>query len=587
MSKRWVYLLLLLGGVLLYELPSLLTLMRTGWEPIPPVLVADQMLYLNLSAIHHVSASEVVNPWYGTRVLVVDVPHLMFPVTFFLFRFLHGILGSSWTGAVLLWGTGWTTLTFIAAVFCVQSFFPEADRTLAAAAALALLVLQSPLIYLQEIRFLIANHSLFGIQLPYLRFAIPQAILPLVLAYWGLQARAFKNASAIHLGGMVLLQFAVFAAFPYFLPILALGTGISLLFLRKEQESLNWPTALLFAACCGALDFGYLFLAGFAKSHANVQFTLQFRPEMILPSIRPYMVLLVVGGGLAFLSRAPLGTKATAAGLAFANAIFGLANAFFAPEAQMLQHPQYMIGIVTWLPLIVFSWTFIEKARVARLRVAVICALVLVGLIEGVSSFRMMLSINLFQKAAFGELQPLNLSEQDLVIAPSRHSDDVSSWIPLMSSAKVLFTGTGENILSARQTQREQTTRQALYLMMTGLDLKSLIARTQMGSSDLEIRPLLQQTDQTYAGSPLAKDQAKLRNALRDRLAPLVSQFEMAPQTTRGILGPYRRILVVDEAGHGFFDPSAFSKWLTIEQSQDANGVKIYFCHSSLGSPSE
>jgi len=73
MPKRSVYILALLCSVLVYELPSALTLIKVGWMPIPPVLVADQMLYLNLSAVHRVSTTEIMNPWYGSRVPVVDV----------------------------------------------------------------------------------------------------------------------------------------------------------------------------------------------------------------------------------------------------------------------------------------------------------------------------------------------------------------------------------------------------------------------------------------------------------------------------------------------------------------------------------
>ena len=180
MSKRSVYILALLCSVLVYELPSALTLIKVGWMNIPPVLVADQMLYLNLSAVHHVSATEIMNPWYGTRVRVVDVPHLMFPVTFILFRMVHSLF-ASWTTAVLAWNTVWTALTFAAAAFCFKSFFPDSDRRLAYIAAFGLLVLQSPLIYLEQAWQLIRLHPPMDLPLPYMRFAIPQVILPCIL----------------------------------------------------------------------------------------------------------------------------------------------------------------------------------------------------------------------------------------------------------------------------------------------------------------------------------------------------------------------------------------------------------------------
>ena len=63
MSRRAIFFAALLSSIAIYELPYLLTLAKTGWSPLPPVVdyPADQMLYLNLSTIHHASATEVVN----------------------------------------------------------------------------------------------------------------------------------------------------------------------------------------------------------------------------------------------------------------------------------------------------------------------------------------------------------------------------------------------------------------------------------------------------------------------------------------------------------------------------------------------
>ena len=163
-------------------------------------------------------------------------------------------------------------------------------------------------------------------------------------------------------------------------------------------------------------------------------------------------------------SKASPATKSTVAGLAAASAVFGLADVFFSPEAQMLQHPNYVIGIVTWLPLLCALWPFYRKLAGARIQFMVLGMLLVIGVWEAYSSFRIMRPVNTFQSHAVSELQQLQLSERDLIIAPSRFSDDISSWIPLLSSARVLFTDDSENILSATDTRTLHTTRQALYL---------------------------------------------------------------------------------------------------------------------------
>jgi hypothetical protein len=580
LPNRSGFVLGLLCSVVLYEVPAALTLMKVGWESIPPVLEADQNLYLNLSAIQHVSATEVLNPWYGTRVLAVDVPHLLFPVTFVTFRAFHSVV-ASWTAALLIWTALWMALTFCAAFFCLKSFFPDVDRRLTSLAALGLLVLQSPIIYLQYFRGIASSGNLFAVPLPCLRFAIPQVTLPCVLAYWGLQTMALKRPSVPRLAGMAILQFLVCVSFPYFLPVLALGTGIAILLHRllDKATAWMWPTTLGFAFICGALDVCYAALAGLGKSHANVHIRLQFRPEMIIPSVRPYMLLLALAAGLVFFfSKTSKATQYTAAGLGLASALFGFADVFFPPEAQMLQHPNYLIGVVTWLILFVALWPLLLRlSSHARVSLA-LCCMIALGAWESYSSYRSMLPFNVFQADAIREAEQMNLNDRDLVIAPSRFADDVSSWIPLMSRARVLFTGDGENILSATETRTLQTTRQALYLMLRGMTLESVEARTQDNSSDSQIHPFLQQTDQTFAASPLRMDQVKLRRLLRDRMVPLFSNFEDDQQWVSSILGGYDRIVVID-TDSGFFDESALLKWMSIDASYERNGVRVFVCH--------
>lgn len=227
----------------------------------------------------------------------------------------------------------------------------------------------------------------------------------------------------------------------------------------------------------------------------------------------------------------------------------------------------------------------LEKANNTPLRTAIVNVLVTLGVWEGFVSFKTMLPVNAFQAAVIRQVEPLSLTAQDMVIAPSRFSDEVSSWIPLLNSARVLFTSDGENLMSASGTRTEQTSRQAIYLMMTGMNLASLNSTTEVGSSAVQIRPLLQQADQTYAESKLAKDQADLRHRLRERLGPIVSQFETDLSSTRTIFAADRRIVVVDSSEDRFFDESAFAKWLTVESSYEASGVNVYICHFRFISP--
>ncbi len=573
----------LLYSVLLYELPFFLTLAKTGWLSVPPTFNADQNLYLNLTQIHHVSPTQIVNPWYGDLVPVVDVPHLMFGIAFHAFHLVHGMFGS-YTAAMLVWTAVWTTLTFSAATFCLESFFPEIDRLWIVAGACGLLVLQSPLVYLEQLRHLPRFEELVQLHLPYSRFIVPQVVLPAITAYWGLQVRALKSASYLSLAGMAFLQLAVSATYPYMLPVIAIGTGITVLIAKYRQKdiALSWSAILVFAGVCGILDAGYLLLAGFGKSQGNVHFAFQFRPEVILPALRPYVVALIVVAGFALYSRASPATRITAAGFALSNALFAFSDVIFRPEAQMLDHPLYIVGITTWLPLFVLLSSFLMKFDSRSLRIALVSGLAFIGAWEGYATYRTWIPIDQFQATALHEVEKLCLTSNDLVIAPGRFTDDVSSWIPLVSPARVLYTIDGENILSAAETKTDHTFRQALYLMMAGMNSSSLIATTEHGSADRQFWPLLQHNDRTYFKSALEQDHALVRRVVRERFIPVFARLESDPESVRAVLGDYPRIIVIDSSASPLFQQSAFSKWLEVDRDYVQNGIKISLCHWRL-----
>jgi len=578
MNKRTIVIAAFFFTIALYETPYLITLAKTGYTPLPPVFGNDQMYYLNVSNLHHATAAKVVNPWYGDLVETRDVPHLMFPVAFFLFRSIHAVF-SSWTTALLVWVGVWAGLAFAAAVFCLESFFPGADSRLGALGSLGLLVLQMPLVYVSEIRQLSSVAGLTQLKLPYLRFPYPQVIMPVVFVYWGLQVRALKSASKPALAGMACMQLFVCAAFPYLLPLIAIGAGLTILIARCRRKEINlgWPLIAAFAALCGTMDVGYLLLVGFFRSRGNVHFALQFRPEMIMPSLRPYVLLLVIGSGLALISRASLATKATVAGLALSNALLGFADVFFPREAQIADHPLYIIAITTWLPLFVFLWSFAEKPN-KPLRIVLISSLALVSAWEAWASYRYYLSDNLLRAEAVAEVRALGLTDKDLVIAPSRSPDDISCWIPLISPAKVIYTGDGENVLSAAATQTQQTFRQAVYLTMTGMDLALLTSLTENNSPENQFGRLLQQSEGAYARSPLAEDHRRLRSLVKSRLAPWFAQLQADPDLAGSLLGGFDRVVVIDDVTQPVFRQSVLSKWLTVERSYEGNATRAWIC---------
>ena len=570
--------------VALYEMAYVWTLIKTGWSVLPPIVdyPTDQRLYLVLSALRH-SSNLVVNPWYGNPVPVDSVPHLHFPVAFVLFRFVHTLFGS-WTAAMLVWTAAWAALSFAASLYCLRSLFPDSKQEPVIFGAMVLLFLNSPLVYAAEIRQLPSLAGFFQLRLPLSRFAFPQVIAPAVLAYWGLQARVLRSGSRIGLAGMAVLQLYICAAFPYFLPLVAVGTGIAILLAKRRgtEIGLSWPGVLAFAAVCGVLDLGYLALAGFATSHGNIAFALQFRRELLLASLKPYVLLLVAASILAMYSRASLPARATVAGLALSNAVFAFSDAFVPATAQMSGHVNYLVTLTTWLPLLVFAWRYLEKVDSRYVHYLFLPAVLLIGGWQGFAQYSSNLGVNRYQATSTAELLRLNLTAKDLVIAPAQFSDDLSCSVPLLSPAKTLFTRDAENILPADWVAGEQNVRQALYLEMLGIDSSRLIAYTHPEAPLTRISSIAQFSELEYTISPLAQDRARAQLNVRERLAPVLLQLETNPNIGLRLLTGFDRVVVIDSSDNPLFSRTALDKWVEVEQTYENNGNHVWICKARV-----
>jgi len=580
MSKRTgFFLVFLICSVVLYELPYVLTFRKTGWSSLPPEVdyPSDQVLYLSLSAIQHSSATEVVNPWYGTAVPAADVAHLRFPVTFLLFRVVHNLFGS-WTTAMLMWVGLCAGLSFAAAVFCLNSFFPDSDRRLIVIDSFGLMILQPSFIYLAEVRQLPSLAGLYQLWLPYVRFAFPQIVVPAVLVYLGMQVRALRTGSKWPLAGMALLQFWSVLTYPYF-PVLLVATALAILIAQvgPREQGLSWRSALAFCVLCGVADAGYSLLRGLGASRGNLHFIFQIRPEMIVASFRPYVVFLTAGACIALVSRCSFATRATVAGLALSNAFFAFSAAFFPPAEMVLIHVNYFIALTSWLPLMVIFWRWMERFNGRTLPVALASILLGTGVWEAYASYRVSLPVNTLQASAVKEVENLGLKATDLVLAPAQFSDDISCWIPLLSPAKVLFTRDAEDILPYSMSD-EQSFRQAVYLETRGISHAALLSLTEAGAPEWRLNPIALYGEFGYLSSPLSTDRAKVKTVVKERLAGTLARLESEPSSANFLFSGYKRVIVMDGTSEPLFQPSVFTQWLEIVQAYERGGVRVWLC---------
>jgi hypothetical protein len=578
MQKREFRILLGLGLLLtvaVYELPFALTLAKVGWSALPPVVdyPADQMLYLNLAAVRHASATEIINPWYGDRVPIVDVPHLHFGVTFRLLDAARWVF-RSWTATILVWNGVWSTLTYGAAVFCLLALAPELDAIWALIFGFGLVVLLSPLTYISALRGLPHWHGFFELTLPYVRFAFPQVVLPALLAYWGFLAKWLRKGSWRDVLWMGLLQFAACAAFPYVVPLMAAATLFAVLIVKiGDRIAVSWSQVAALGGLSVVLDLGYLLLSGLGHSHGNVRMSPEFHANLILPSLRPYVVLLIAMAGLAMMARVSLAARATAAGAALASALLGFSDVFLPKESQMLVHVNYVNALPTLLALFLFAWPFV-KERSTRLAIVVLTALFLVSLWEGYANYHNSRGIYQLQRAALHEMAKITLSPHDLVLAPAEMSDDISCWVPLVSAARVLYTPDAENMLPADRIRGEHALRQALYLQMRGMNDQRLSALTTSGSGRLPgALPLF--SEREYLSSPLTADRAYGHSLVRDRLLPILQGLEINPARAEPVFSGMQRVVVIEDSSRPIFVKAALEKWMEIVEDKNEDGVRV------------
>jgi hypothetical protein len=324
---------------------------------------------------------------------------------------------------------------------------------------------------------------------------------------------------------MALLQFYCCAAFPYLVPIMALATLVALAIAVIQSKKLPFSLTQIvaFGVVCAALDGLYLLSTGAGHSGGNLQLSLGFHPEQILPSFRPYVTLLFALAAFATLAHIPVPGKAAVAAFAVASGLLAFANVVFPQESLMLIHFNYVNALPMWLALFVVAWPLV--ANRSRWPMVMGSALVLLALAEGCANYVRSLDFNKLQGASVAEVTKLELTSADTVLAPANMSDDISCWIPLVSPAKVVFTRDAENMLPPDRIQGEQALRQAFYLQLTGFTYDSFSALTEPGSSRPIPGSFVLFGEDAYLGSPVSADRAHGRALVRERLLPALGRL--------------------------------------------------------------
>ncbi|MGH9529679.1 MAG: hypothetical protein ACRD2S_07160, partial [Terriglobales bacterium] len=323
-----------------------------------------------------------------------------------------------------------------------------------------------------------------------------------------------------------------------------------------------------------ALDGLYLLVAGAGHSHGNLKLSPGFYPHQILPSIRPYVVVLFAVAAVAMLSRVSAAGRAVAAGAAIASGLLGFVNVIVPQESLMLIHFNYVNAITTWLALFVIIWPLLER-RSRRWLPVIAASVAVVAALEGCANYAANLEFNQLQRAAVEEVEQMHLTSADTVLAPANMSDDISCWIPLISPAKVAFTRDAENVLPWDGIYGEQAVRQAFYLEVTGHSYEWLSVLTEPGSTRPIPGSFTLFGEQGYLGSALEAERTRGRFLVRQRLLPAMKTVEDDPNIAQFIFFGSQRVVVIDDDHMPNFVRSELTKWIDIVSERHNNGISV------------
>ena len=576
---------------LLYAAPYLWTAMRGGSSQLPPVFGPDLYFYLNISRLHASPAGTLLNPWYGVEVPAGSLAYWKFRSGFAAFNLLRSLLGGHWSVTLLCWSAGWALLIAIAGIYVCRKILPP-SALLLSWAVLFLLLFDVTLLPASASAWIHA--SLIGfrqVRLPFSRTFFPQIAVPFVLFYLGLQIEVLRSRKRALWGWMAVSQFIAFTAFPYTTLLLAGTTAIvAAVALLGRRLDAPWREWVGFAVLCGALDSAYLLLSGASHAATAVtvrdplfSFSLGRLPFMLQGHSKMLLLLVVTTAACAAVAERNMReAKWVMASLGTATLLLSFADLFVNPMLQVSDHILYFMHVVLALLLVLLAG---ELLRVAQLRgiqpkwaLAGLLVLVVVhGTLSVAGNFLTYSAFNRSSAQTAALFASLQLHPNDLVMAPADSVDDVSCWLPLSSSGRVLYCFNAELVLEPANKASYQRVRQGLYLYFSGREaskVSDLLSRTDKEAEERQWW-YAQIRERMLFHDPI---RGQMLSSLRDALVPELRRLEASAPGIEKFFASYDRIVVVDSASKPTFVPDRLQKYLQVESESVVNGQRVRWC---------
>jgi hypothetical protein len=351
----------------------------------------------------------------------------------------------------------------------------------------------------------------------------------------------------------------------------------------------NYKHVILFAIVCGLTDLAYLLSGGTVLNAGGPNSTalLHFDSLLLLHLVKSKTLLLVIGTTIAVAmtgDKSRPHVKWTALALGSATGLLLVADAFISPGLLISAHV-YFVHTVLVILLVTIATNVLESGTTngkvtSGVFVAVGGFFVILGVLAAAGTYAKSLQLNATQAEVASLLKSAGLGSSDLVIAKARPVDSTPCWLPLLSSASVLFCRDAELVLAPDQEKDIQQYRNAMYLYLTGYDTSSLEKALSPTGSIEEQKSIASVQDNFVLEGP-HRDAALIET--RNALIPMLSGVETHDPEAVHFFRQYKTILVIDSAERPIFLTSRLDSFLHLARSERVGDIVLSWYNPANG----
>ena len=542
---------------------------------LPAIFGADFYAYLNFSHVFTASGFPDHDPWYGVPIQP-KFGHSTFRAAFVLFGGLRSLLGSDVVTSVA-WSICWSVLIAGSLWLLLRALFDDASSLfLFAGTSLIVFFSMSTLkINVLEWLHLLSGNIRGDIPLPFIRMFFPQIAIPLLAFYFLCCKRAWDNGRARDFVALFVIQVATFLCFPYGSVFMGMASLVFLLLMATQS---NWRQRVLQFGIMGVAsllaDGLYLWRV---LPHGNSAGSAQHRTPLFhldLAQLRTdfggTVVLLLAFAVFLLVTQRKNHSRLLIVSVGITNGLMLVADCVIEPRFLVSHHAGYFVQISLGLELCAvcyLSKDFFSRRLFKIAATAASIFFVCSGALASWAAVRASADTN-NRDASFAQvIHNLNLTSDDLVIAPAKEVDDVSTTVPLLSHAQVLYTPEAE-ILLGPGDEKLMNQRQAAYLFLSGRDSNWLESQLSKHLLPSPVLTLGQRFELQYQHRPDLLEREVCHNVLPE--LQILDSGAKPP-----VFAGSRRVMILDDIGRPTFDDSHVNRLLTISEDYKIGRIRV------------